>query len=104
MPVSTPATANFFRPSVHQPDEIVREGARVIALLRLVGEPNAALVDRDDLEVAGQRGHDEAPVVPRPGPAVDQQQRRAVAADDGVQAHVTGVDVSAGEEVGEAVR
>jgi hypothetical protein len=89
---------------VHEPDEVVGEGARVVALLRLVGESDAALVDRDDLEVPGERGHDEAPVVPRPGPAVDQQQRRAVAADDCVQAQVTGVDVPAGERVGEPVR
>jgi hypothetical protein len=89
---------------VHQPDEVVGEGARVVALLRLVGEPDAALVDCDDLEVPGQRRHDEAPVVPRPGPAVDQQQWWAVAADDRMQAHLTGVDVAAGERVGESRR
>jgi hypothetical protein len=33
---------------------------------------------------------------------VDQQQRRAFAADHGVQAHVTGIDVPACERVGEA--
>jgi hypothetical protein len=86
---------------VHQADEVVREGARVVALLRLVGDPDAALVDGDDLEVPGQSRHDVAPVVPAARPAVDQEQRRAVAADDGVQAHVTGLDVPAGERVGE---
>ena len=67
----------------------------------LVGQPDTALVDRDDLEVPGERRHQQAPGVPGLGPAVDQQQRRAVAADDRVQAHLTGVDVPAGERVGE---
>ena len=70
----------------------------------LVGQPDAALVDRDDLEVPGQRRHQQAPRVPGLRPAVDQQQRRAVTADDRVQAHVTGVDVPAGERVGEPGR
>jgi hypothetical protein len=33
-----------------------------------------------------------------------EQQRRAVATDDRMQAHVAGVDVPAGERVGEACR
>ena len=47
---------------VHQTDEVVREGPGVVAVLRLVGEPDAALVDGNDLEVPGQRRHDETPV------------------------------------------
>jgi hypothetical protein len=86
---------------VHQPDEVVGERAGVVAVLRLVGEADAALVDGDDLEVAGQRRHDQTPVVPTARPAVDQQQRRAVAADHGVQAHVAGVYEAAREGVGE---
>ena len=55
-------------------------------------------------KLSGQRRHHQTPGVPGLGPAVHQQQRRAVAADHGVQAHVTGVDVATGEGVGEAGR
>jgi hypothetical protein len=89
---------------VHQLREVVRERAGVVGVLGLVGEPDAALVDGDDLEVAGQRRHDEAPVVPAARPAVNEQQRRAVAADDGVQPHVAGVDDPAAEGLGEPSR
>ena len=53
-------------------------------------------------EVPGQRRHHQAPGVPGLGPAVDEQQRRSVAADHGVQADAAGVDEPAGEGVGEA--
>ena len=72
---------------VHQRDQVAGEGAGVVPVRGLVGQPDAALVDRDDLEVPGQRRHQQAPGVPGLGPAVHQQQRRAVAADDRVQAH-----------------
>ena len=55
-------------------------------LLRLVGESHTALVDGDDREVPGQRGHQRPVLVPVLGPAVDEQQRRSVAADDDVLA------------------
>ena len=51
-----------------------------------------------------QRRHQQAPGVPGLRPAVHQRQRRAVASDDRVQAQLTGVDVSAGEGVGEPDR
>jgi len=57
-----------------------------------VGQPNAALVDCDDLEVPGQLRHQQAPGVPVLGPAVHQQQRRPLASDDHVLAQLTGVD------------
>jgi hypothetical protein len=60
-----------------------------------------ALVDRDDLEVPGQRRHQQTPGVPGLRPAVHQQQRRPVASDDRVLAQVTGLNVPAGERVGE---
>jgi hypothetical protein len=57
---------------VHQGDQVAGQGGGVVAVLGLVGQPDAALVDRHDLEVPGQRGHHEAPLVPGLGPAVDQ--------------------------------
>jgi hypothetical protein len=36
---------------VHEPDQIVGKGRGVVALLRLVGQADPALVDRDDGEV-----------------------------------------------------
>ena len=87
---------------VHHRDELAGERARVVAAGGPVGEPAAALVDGDDREVPRQRRHDEPPRVPGLGPAVDEQQRRTVAADDGVQAHVADLDVPALERVGEA--
>ena len=50
-----------------------------------------------------RRRHDQAELVPELGPAVHQQQRRPVAAGDRVQAQLAGVDVPAGERVGEPV-
>src|SRR4051794_41927391 len=61
---------------VHQRDQVAGEGAGVVPALGLVGQPQAALVDRDDLELPGQRRHQQAPGVPGLGPAVHQQQRR----------------------------
>ena len=89
---------------VHQRDQIAGERAGVVPVLGLVGQPDPALVDRDDLEVPGQRRHQQAPGVPGLGPAVHQQQRRPLASDDRVQAQLTGVDVPAGERVGEPRR
>jgi hypothetical protein len=71
-------------------------GEPIPCVLTMIG------VDRDDGEVAGQRRQKHAPRVPGLRPAVDQQQRRAVAADDGVQPQPTDVDEAAGEGVGEA--
>ena len=82
-------------------DQVVGQGAGVVPVLGFVGQPDAALVDRDDLEVPGQRRHHQAPPVPALGPAVHQQERRPFAADDRVQTHLTGVDVPARERVGE---
>jgi hypothetical protein len=39
----------------HQRDQVAGEGAGVVPVPRLIGQPDAALVDRDDLEVPGQR-------------------------------------------------
>jgi hypothetical protein len=89
---------------VHQRDHVPGQGARVVSARRLVGQADAALVDRDDLEVPRQRRHQHAPGVPGLGPAVNEQQRRAVTADDCVQANVTRVDVPAGERFGESRR
>ena len=89
---------------VHQRDQVVRERAGVVSGRGLVGQADAALVDGDDREVLRQRRHHVAPGVPGLGPAMDQQQRRSLAADDGVQADVAGVDEAALEGVGEAGR
>ena len=89
---------------VHQRDQVAGQGAGVVPVLRLVRQPDTALVDRDDGEVPGQRRHQHPPGVPGLGPAVHQQQRRAVAAGDRVQAQVTSVDVAAGERAGEPGR
>jgi hypothetical protein len=56
---------------VHQRDQVAGEGAGVVAVLGLLGQPDPALVDRDDLEVPRELGHDEAPVIPGLRPAVD---------------------------------
>jgi hypothetical protein len=56
----------------HERDQVAGEGGGVVAVGGFVGEPDAALVDRDDLEVADQGGHEHAPGVPGLGPAVDQ--------------------------------
>ena len=87
---------------IHQPDHVVSEGSAVVAICWFVRQSDATLVDRNDLEVAGKRRHQHAPGIPGLRPAVHQQQRRAVAADNGMQAHLTGVDVAAAERVGEA--
>jgi hypothetical protein len=89
---------------VHQPDEIVRERPRVVAVFRLVREPDAPLVDGDDLELPGQGRHHEAPVVPRSGPAVDEREWWPLAADHGMQPHVARIDEPARERIREALR
>jgi hypothetical protein len=78
--------------------------AGVVAVLGLVGQPDAALVDRNHLEVPGQGRHEHPPGVPGLRPAVDQQQRRPVTADHDVQAQRPDVDIPAGEGVGEPFR
>jgi hypothetical protein len=89
---------------VHQRDQVVGQRPGVVAARGFVGQPDAALVDRDHLEVPGQRRHHQAPGVQGLGPAVHQQQRRPLAADHRVQPYVTHVDVPAGERVGEPRR
>jgi hypothetical protein len=85
---------------LHQRDHVPGEGAGVVAVLGLVGHPDPALVDRDDLEVFGQGRHHQAPGVPGLRPAMHQQQRRPLAPGDRVQAQLAGVDPAAGEGVG----
>ena len=46
---------------VHQRSEVVRDGGGVVAVLGLVRQPHAALVDCDHLEVVGQRRHHHPP-------------------------------------------
>ena len=58
---------------IHQRDEVAGERARVVAVLGPIGQTDTTLVDRDHLEVPGQRRHDQAPGVPGLGPAVHQQ-------------------------------
>ena len=89
---------------VHQRGQVAGQGAGVIPVLGPAGQPAPALVGRDDLEVAGQPGHQQPPGVPGLGPAVHQQQRRALAAGDHVLAQPAGLDVPAGERAGEPVR
>ena len=89
---------------IHQRDQVAGEGAGVVPVPRLIGEPDTALVDRDDLEVPSQRRHHEAPRVPVLGPAVDEQQRRPLASDDRVLAQLTVVDKPAGKRVRESGR
>ena len=60
---------------VQQRDQIAGEGAGVVPALGRVGQPDTTLVDCDDLEVPGQRRHQQAPGIPGLGPAVHQQQR-----------------------------
>jgi hypothetical protein len=89
---------------VHQRDQVAGKGAGVVPARGFVGQPDTPLVDRDDLEVPGQRRHQQTPGVPGLGPAVHQQQRRPLASDDRVLAQLTGVDVPARERVGEPRR
>jgi hypothetical protein len=62
-----------------RPTDLVRE--REKSGRGLAGEPDPALIVRDDCEVTGQRRHHQAPLVPRPGPnhaeaaAVDRRRR-----------------------------
>jgi hypothetical protein len=55
---------------VHQRGQVGGQGAGVVPVLGPAGQPGAALVGRDDLEVAGQRGHHQSPGVPGLRPAV----------------------------------
>lgn len=89
---------------VHQRHHVACERAGVVPVQGLVGQTDTTRIDRDDLEVLGQRGHQEAPGVPGLGPAGEQQQRGSFAAGHGVQAQLAGVDVLAGEGVGESGR
>jgi len=89
---------------VHERDQVAGQGAGVVPVRGLVGQADTALVDGDDLEVPGQRRHQQAPGVPGLWPAVHQQQRWTVSADYRVQAQLTGVDIPAGECVGEPGR
>jgi hypothetical protein len=89
---------------VHQRDQVAGQGAGVVAVLGLAGQPGAALVGRDHEEVPGQGGHHQPPGVPGLRPAVHQQQRRAVAPGDHVLAQIARVDVPAGERAGEPGR
>jgi hypothetical protein len=89
---------------VHQRDQVVGEGGGVVPALGFAGQSDTALVDRDDGEVPGQRRHQHPPGIPGLGPAVHQQQRRALTSGDRVQAQFTGVDVPAGERAGEPGR
>jgi hypothetical protein len=89
---------------VHQRVQVGGEGADVVPVPGFVGQPDAALVDCDDLEVPGQLRHNQAPGVPVLRPAVHQQQRRPLASDDRVLAQSAGVYVPAGERVGEPFR
>jgi hypothetical protein len=64
----------------HQLDHVARQRPDVVAAFRLLGEPDAALIDGDHLEIVGQHRHDQAPRVPGLRPTVHQQQRRTFAA------------------------
>ena len=86
---------------VHQSHQVAGEAGSVVPAGGFAGQPDAALVDRDDGEVPGQRRHQHPPRVPGLGPAVHQQQRRALAPGDRVQANLTGVNVPACERAGE---
>ena len=55
--VGSPQGEPLVAKRVHQRDQIAREGAGVVPALGLVGQPDTALVDRDDLEVPGQCRH-----------------------------------------------
>jgi hypothetical protein len=85
---------------VHQRRQVIGQGRAVVAVPGLTGEPDAALIDRYDGEAAGQGRHQHPPGVPALGPAVHQQERRALTAGDRMQAQVAGVDVLAGERAG----
>jgi hypothetical protein len=89
---------------VHQRHQVAGQGSGVVPARGLAGQPSATLVGRDDLEVAGQGGHHQAPGVPGLRPAVHQQQRRPATAGDHMLAQVPGVDVPAGERAGEPFR
>src|SRR5262249_7191042 len=81
---------------VHQRDQVSGQGRGVVPAFGYAGQADTPLVDRDDGEVPGQRRHQHAPGVPGLRPAMHQQQRRAAAPSDRVQAHLAGVDVPAG--------
>src|SRR3954453_2999091 len=100
-PAAGPTAANRLWPSASQRDQVAGEGPGVVPAPGLVGPPDAALIDFDDLEVPGQRRHHLAPRIPVLRPAVHQQQRWPLATDDGVQAYLTGVDEPAAKRAGE---
>jgi hypothetical protein len=85
----------------HQGGHAVGEGGRVATGGGFVAGTHAAQVGGDDGEVLGEGGHDQPPAVPELGPAGQEQQRRPVAAADGVQGRSAGFDGVAGERVGE---
>jgi len=89
---------------VHQRGQVTGQGAGVVPVRRLAGQPATALVGRDHRELPGQRRHHQPPGVPGLRPAVHQQQRRPVAADDHVLDQAAGVDVLAGERLPEPGR
>src|SRR5215203_2406138 len=100
-PVSWPTTANRSWPRVSI--SATRSSARVP-----VSYPSRGLsvspMPRWRLLMPGQLRHQQAPGVPVLGPAVHQQQRRAVTSDDRVLAQSAGVYVPARECVGEPFR
>ena len=56
---------------VHQRHKVVCDGCGVVAVPRLIGQPHTTLIDRDHLEVLGQRRHHQPPCIPGLGPAVN---------------------------------
>ena len=88
----------------HHCGEVVAEGGRVIAVRRSGGQPDAPLVDCDDGEILREGRHHESPRVPALGPAVHEQERRSVTADDHVLADSIGLDEPVLEDLGESGR
>ena len=78
----------------HQRHHVARERACVVPAQGFVGEPDATRIDRDDLVVLCQSGHEKTPCIPRLRPPGHKQQRRSVAAGDSVQMKLAGVDQS----------
>ena len=85
----------------HHPNRVTGKGAGVVSFGGFVGPSRAARIDGDDAEVGGQRRHEQPPRVPRLRPPRQQQQRRPVAPDDGMQAQPSDADEVAGERLSE---